>query len=90
MASQVRIKFNSDGFKAILCGDGVHGLVSDAAQRIQAEANGNNTRGGDGFSCNTYMGGFGGGRWIASVTTTDRESKIAEAEDKALSRAVHP
>lgn len=88
MASQMRIKFNSKGFKEILCGDGVHEAVTDAAQAIQGRANANNTRGGEGFSCETWMGNYGGGRWVASVSTTDRKSQIAEAEDKALSRAV--
>lgn len=88
MASQMRIKFNSKGFKEILCGDGVHELVTNAAQEIQSRANANNTRGGEGFSCETRIGNYGGGRWIAFVSTTDRKSQIAEAEDKALSRAV--
>lgn len=88
MGQQLKIKFISSGFKEILCSGEVNEMVTQAAEQIQSRANANNTRGGDGFSANTWMGGYGGGRWVASVTTTDRQSMIAEAEDKALSRAV--
>ena len=88
MASQMKIEFISAGFKGILCSGGVQEVVTNAAQVIQNKANANNVRGGEGFSCDTWMGNYGGGRWVASVSTTDRKSRIAEAEDKALSRAV--
>lgn len=88
MAKQTRIQFISAGFKEILCGGGVQEAVTEAAATIQARANGNNTRGGEGFQTETWMGGYGGGRWCASVYTSDRKSCIAESEDKALSRAV--
>lgn len=88
MGTQTRIKFISQGFKEILCSNGVQNLVTEQTSIIQNRANANNTRGGDGFSANVWMGAYGGGRWVGSVTTTDRKSKVAEAEDKALSRAV--
>jgi len=88
MGTQTRIKFISQGFKEILCSDGVKNLVTEQASIIQDRANANNSRGGKGFDAHVWMGGYGGGRWVGSVTTTDRKSKIAEAEDKALSRAV--
>lgn len=88
MASQMKIKFISKGFKEILCSGGTKNLVTQQASIIQGTANANNMRGGEGFGTHTWMGGYGGGRWIASVSTTDRKSMIAEAEDKALSRAV--
>lgn len=84
----INIKFNSAGFKEILCSGGVQGVVKDATEAIQARADANNRRGGDGFRSHVWMGGYGGGRWVGSVTTTDRKSRIAEAEDKALSRAL--
>lgn len=84
----MKIRFISAGFKEILCGDGVKGLVTEQAEAIASRANANNNRGGDGFEVRTWMGGFGGGRWVASVSATDRKSSIAELEDKALSRAV--
>jgi len=88
MGQEIRIKFRSEGFKEILCGGGVKNLVTEAATTIQGRANANNTRGGEGFAAKTWMGNYGGGRWVASVSTTDRESRVAEAEDKALSRAL--
>lgn len=88
MATQMHIKFRSEGFKEILCGGEVQSLVTEASMTIQGRANANNTRGGEGFSAHTWMGSYGGGRWVASVNTTDRKSMIAESEDKALSRAL--
>lgn len=88
MGKQTKIKFISSGFKDILCSEGVMNLVTSETSIIQDKANANNSRGGDGFSANVWMGAYGGGRWVGSVTTTDLKSKIAEAEDKALSRAV--
>ena len=87
MAKQTRITFISAGFKEILCSGGVQEAVTEAAEAIQARANGNNTRGGEGFQTETWMGKYGGGRWVASVFASDRKSAIAESEDKALSRA---
>lgn len=88
MGQQIKIKFISSGFKEILCSGEVNDLVSQAAEQIQSRANANNTRGGDGFSVYTWMGGYGGGRWVATVSAMDRAARIAESEDKALSRAV--
>jgi len=92
MAKQIRIEFNSEGFREILTGAGVQSAVSEATQKIQAQANANAAgdlaEGSDGFSAKTWLGGFGGGRWVGSVSTTDHSTMVAEAENKALSRAV--
>lgn len=92
MAKQIRLEFNSDGFKEILTGAGVQNLVSEATQKIQAQANANAAgeldEDSEGFSAKTWLGGFGGGRWVGSVSTTDHSTMVAEAENKALSRAV--
>jgi hypothetical protein len=88
MAQQIKIKFISQGFKEILCGGGVQSVVQNATDMIQQKANANNARGGEGFEAHVWMGSYGGGRWVGSVNTTDYKSRIAEAEDKALSRAV--
>ena len=92
MAKQIRLEFNSDGFREILTGAGVQSAVSEATQKIQAQANANAAgdlaEGSDGFSAKTWLGGFGGGRWVGSVSTTDHSTMVAEAENKALSRAV--
>lgn len=83
----VRIEFKSAGFKEILESGEVRGLVESTTEQIAARANANNTRGGEGFRSGVFLGGAAG-RWIGSVKTTDRESRIAEAEDKALSRSI--
>lgn len=92
MAKQIRLEFLSDGFKEILTGAGVQNLVSEATQKIQAQANANAAgeldEDSEGFSAKTWLGGFGGGRWVGSVSTTDHSTMVAEAENKALSRAV--
>ena len=88
MGQQIKIKFISSGFKEILCSGGVQSAVTQAAENICSRANANNTRGGEGFATDTWVGNYGGGRWVASVSTTDHASCVAEAEDKALSRAV--
>ena len=86
--ADVRIVFNSDGFKQILLSDGCRDLVQSTTEEIKNKADANNTRGGDGFEASTMVGGYGGGRWIGFVSTTDNASKIAESEDKALTRAI--
>lgn len=88
MASTTRIVFNSDGFRQILLSDGCRDLIQETADEIRDKADANNDRGGEGFSSSVQVGGYGGGRWIGFVGTTDKASMIAESEDKALTRAV--
>ena len=88
MATQVKLEFKSEGFRQILTGSGVQGVVQSAAERIQASANAGISGESEGFSSHVWQGNYGGGRWIGSVSTTDLESQRAEAEDKALSKAV--
>ena len=83
-----RIVFNSNGFRQLLLSDGVRELVQSTAEEICDKANGNNTRGGEGFVVRTQVGGYGGGRYIAFVSSTDKNSLIAESEDKALTGAL--
>jgi len=86
--ADVRIVFKSEGFRQILLSDGCRDLVQSTTEEIKNKADANNTRGGDGFEASTMVGGYGGGRWIGFVSTTDNASKIAESEDKALTRAI--
>lgn len=81
-----RIEFISSGFKAILNTDEMHNVVEEVAQHIADNANSN--YGGDGFKAATKHGGYGGGRWIAFVSSTDKDSLKAESEDSALTRAL--
>jgi len=83
----VEIKFNSPGFAEVLQSSAVQSLIQGATNTIAERANGNNFRGGEGFRSTVFLGGSAG-RWIGVVSTTDRESRIAESEDKALSRAL--
>ncbi len=85
---QMKIEFKSEGFRAILNGGGVQGAVAAATENIQAKANANLHEESEGFSSHVWQGGYGGGRWVGSVSTTDHASMVAETEDKALSRAV--
>lgn len=89
MAQRITIEWNHDGFEEILCSEGVQAKVREQAERIRDAANANNTRGGEGFECATRLGkAYGSQRALGFVYTTDEKSRIAESEDKALSRAV--
>ncbi|MBQ9252628.1 MAG: hypothetical protein IJ188_08330 [Clostridia bacterium] len=89
MAKKTEITWVHEGFSAILCDKGTMGAVKSATEKIQASANANNRRGGEGFGAGTRIANaFGSKRAMGFVYTTDIKSRIAEAEDKALSRAV--
>ena len=89
MAQKMKIEWIHSGFEGILCDSGVMAEVTAATNRIKSNANANNTRGGTGFESGNRLGkAFGSQRAMGFVYTTDRKSKVAEAEDKALSRAV--
>lgn len=83
-----RIEFNSAGFRHILLSDGCRQVVQSTAEEICERANANNDRGGEGFTANTQVGGYGGGRWIGFVSAADKKASAAESEDKALTRAL--
>jgi hypothetical protein len=86
MSDDVRIQFDSAGFKALLESDGVCDLVTDTAEDIAQRANANGNT--DGFATSVMRGGYGGGRWIAFAKSTTAEATKAEAEEKALTRAL--
>lgn len=91
MSAQISIKFNSAGFKEILMSEEMKNLIQSVSEDIAGKANAN--YGGDGFKAEVWQGAMSskhsyGGRWIGSVSSTDRESAQAESEYKALSRAV--
>lgn len=80
------ITFISEGFKAILESEGVRDLVQDLADGIRDRANAN--YGGDGFETTVKHVGYGGGRWGAFISSTNKKAAEAEAEDKVLTRAI--
>lgn len=82
MASKVRIELNHDGIRSLLLSEGVSAVCKDAAERIAARA-------GDGFEVvGPKRLGYGGGRVGWGVEAATNEARLAEAQDKALSRAV--
>ncbi len=89
MASQIRLEFIGEGFGEILRSEGTQNLVRNVTEEIGARANENNSRGGVGFRNSVEQSGrYKNRRWVGFVSTTDKQSKIAEIEDGALSRAV--
>lgn len=77
----VRIEMNSDGFRAILTGPEVAADLQRRADAIAAAA-------GEGMSAEVIRGGYGGGRSVAIVATDTVEAMIAEATERALTRAL--
>lgn len=89
MAQRMVIEWNHAGFQALLCDPGTQELVKAQAERICENANANNHRGGSGFEHGERIGrAYGSQRALGFVYSTDKKSAEAEAEDKALSRAV--
>lgn len=86
----VRIEFNSDGFKALLNSDSVKSMISEHVDAIKARADANmGDETSEGFNGRVVQGGYGGGRWIGYVGTTDYATMVAESEGKALTKAVN-
>jgi hypothetical protein len=83
MAEDVRIVFNSEGFAQILNSDGCQELVQTTAEGIAERANA--SAGLDSFKASTVKAGT---RWIGFASSTDKESAIAESENKALTGAI--
>ena len=75
-----RIEFLSDGFRALLMGDGVKQTVYQLAQDIAADA-------GDGFTAKYFYGRGKAGRVMATVDAETPEARRAQASDKVLSMA---
>lgn len=78
----VRIQFVSDGWRTILNSQEVADLVNDIGRGIAEAA-------GDGFEYRAARLGYGGGRVGGFVGATTYEAMLAQAEDKALTKAVH-
>lgn len=84
-----KFEWNHKGFEGILCDPGTMDEIQSVTERIKNNANENNHRGGKGFDSGTRIGkAFGSQRALGFVFSTDRNSAIAESEDKALSGAV--
>lgn len=87
-SGDVKIKeWNHGGFKGILNDSGVESMIRQQTEAVCARANANLHVESEGFGSHVYTGG-GQGRVVGVVFTTDYKSMVAEAEEKALSRAV--
>ncbi len=82
MATKVKIELLSDGIRDLLCSQPIANECEKAAEKIAERA-------GDGFEVLPLRQmGFGGGRVGYAVHAESYEAKLAEAEDKVLSKAV--
>lgn len=82
-----KIEFVSSGFKEILNSSGVEAIIRQHTEATAAAANANLSEESEGFKSKVFTGS-GQGRVVGVVYTTDPASIVAEAEEKALSRAV--
>lgn len=78
MATKVRLEMNSAAFRAILRSPTVAADLERRAEAIAAQA-------GPGMEPNVMIGS---NRARASVRTETHEARMAEATDKALTRAI--
>lgn len=86
----VRIEFISEGFHQVLTSGETKALIEGHADAIKARADANlNGAESEGFNEKVVMGGYGGGRWVGIVGTSDLATVITESENKALTKAVH-
>ena len=82
MPTKVRIELLHDGIRKLLLSAPIAAECEKAAKTIAERA-------GDGFEVLEMREmGFGGGRVGYAVSAETYEAKLAEAEDRALSKAV--
>lgn len=74
----VRLEFNQAGFAALAKGPEVAALLERKAEAIAAAA-------GDGFEVTSAVGAT---RARSTVLAATQEARVAEATDKALTRAI--
>lgn len=82
MSKKVRIELDHEGFRQLLNSSEVASLVDSKGSELASRA-------GAGFIAKPSYGGFGGGRHICHVGTSDKASMEAQARDKALTKALH-
>lgn len=90
MGQQIRIRFIKKGFQDILSSEGAREVCEQAGGIIQAQANANlNDETSKGYAMSSrFVKAYGSRRNMTFVYSTDHASMVAEAKDKALSRAV--
>ena len=88
MKGNTKIEFFSSGFRDVLMSSGVRSVLESTANDISARADSGLKEESTGHSVKVWQGEYGGGRLMASVSTTDKASAVSEAEYKTLSKAV--
>ena len=81
MAQEMKIDFLSEGFRTILTSGEVRNLISSTAQGIASRA-------GDGFDVDTFLGNYGGGRWVSVVVAKTREANAEQSENHVLNNTL--
>lgn len=81
MATSTHIQFDTNGFRAILCGGGTKGAVYSAAGKLAS--------GVPGAKARAIIGGYGGGRWVGFVTTNPDTPEAAVVQRELLEAALH-
>lgn len=81
MAAEVRLEFISEGFKEILRSQEVAQVVDEVTANILARA-------GEGYESHSFIGWYGS-RYIGVVETGDYKSRLDQATNKTLQRAVN-
>jgi len=86
----IRLEFNSEGFKELLCSPEIQAEVESAAKGVQARATqlANLSEKSTGFYMRTVLG-TSAGRWLGFVGGTDHEALVAQSEYKVLNKAVN-
>lgn len=83
MATKIRIELNSDGIRQLLTSQPIANECEKAAQKVAAAA-------GEGFEVLPLRQmNFGGGRVGYAVHAESYAAKVAESEEKTLSKAVN-
>lgn len=88
--AEVKIEFDSDGFKQILNSEGTRALLEGKAEEICARANANVSNiDTAGYKVTTlHATKYKDGRWLSHVQAADYAAAVAEAENKSLTKAV--
>lgn len=82
MATSLRFEFSSEGFQQVLDSAGVKECLQRMGEEVAAAA-------GPGFETSLYRAGYGGSpRPMVVVRAATAEARLAEARDKALTRAL--
>ena len=76
----IRVTLNSPGIRSMLCSQGVKNLVDSKSREITGKVSG--------CASDSFLGDYGGGRWIGVVRTATKEARESEARSLTLTRAV--